>query len=137
MVETGTLGGQPWQMVVRGNMECLEYLYTSGEYSDLDIIFLEGVCIKAHRMILSMKSPVFGAMLMGPMATTGKQLNLPEDPHEVFRKLLEHTYLDRMDLESVEEALEVYTLAHKYLMEPAGMGDPFALNILSDLPQII
>ncbi|XP_076050539.1 BTB/POZ domain-containing protein 6-B-like [Oratosquilla oratoria] len=119
MVEKGTLGGQPWQMVLRGNMECLEYLYTSGEYSDLDIIFPEGVCIKAHRLILSMKSPVFGAMLMGPMAATGKQLNLPEDPHEVFRKLLDHTYLDRMDLESVEEALEVYTLAHKYLMEPA------------------
>ncbi|XP_076050542.1 BTB/POZ domain-containing protein 6-like isoform X2 [Oratosquilla oratoria] len=119
MVEKGTLGGQPWQMVLRGNMECLEYLHTSGEYSDLDIIFPEGVCIKAHRLILSMKSPVFGAMLMGPMATTGKQLNLPEDPHEVFQKLLDHTYLDRMDLESVEEALEVYTLAHKYLMEPA------------------
>ncbi|XP_076049527.1 uncharacterized protein LOC143030253 [Oratosquilla oratoria] len=119
MVEPGTLGGQPWQMVLNGNMECLKYLYTSGEYSDLDIIFPEGVCIKAHRLILSMKSPVFGAMLMGPMATTGKQLNLPEDPHEVFRKLLEHTYLDRMDLESVEEALEVYALAHKYLMETA------------------
>ncbi|XP_076049800.1 BTB/POZ domain-containing protein 6-like [Oratosquilla oratoria] len=120
MVEKGTLGGQPWQMVLRGNMECLEYLHTSGEYSDLDIIFPGGVCIKAHRLILSMKSPVFGAMLMGPMATTGKQLNLPEDPHEAFQKLLDHTYLDRMDLESVEEALEVYTLAHKYLMEPAG-----------------
>ncbi|XP_076049918.1 BTB/POZ domain-containing protein 2-like isoform X2 [Oratosquilla oratoria] len=119
MVETGTLGGQPWQMVLNGNMECLKYLYTSGEYSDLDIIFPEGVCIKAHRLILSMKSPVFGDMLMGPMATTSKQLNLPEDPHEVFRKLLDHTYLDQLDLESVEEALEVHALAHKYLMETA------------------
>ncbi|XP_076052475.1 BTB/POZ domain-containing protein 6-like [Oratosquilla oratoria] len=118
MVEMGTLDEQAWQMTLWGNMECLEYLYASCEYSDLDIIFSEGVCIKAHRLILSMKSPVFSAMLMGPMAT-GKQLNLPEDPHEVFRKLLDYTYLDRMDLESVEEALEVYAMAHKYLMESA------------------
>ncbi|XP_076052472.1 BTB/POZ domain-containing protein 6-like [Oratosquilla oratoria] len=119
MVEMGTLDEQAWQMTLWGNMECLEYLYASCEYSDLDIIFSEGVCIKAHRLILSMKSPVFSAMLMGPMATTGKQLNLPEDSHEVFRKLLDYTYLDRMDLESVEEALEVYAMAHKYLMESA------------------
>ncbi|XP_076050543.1 BTB/POZ domain-containing protein 6-like [Oratosquilla oratoria] len=134
MVETGTLGGQPWQMVLNGNMECLKYLYTSGEYSDLDIVLPEGVCIKAHRLILSMKSPVFGAMLMGPMATTGKQLNLPEDPHEIFRKLLDHTYLDRMDLESVEEALEVYALAHKYLMESARK---FCLQMLSRDPDAV
>ncbi|XP_076052593.1 BTB/POZ domain-containing protein 6-like [Oratosquilla oratoria] len=119
MVEMGTLDEQAWQMTLWGNMECLEYLYASCEYSDLDIIFREGVCIKAHRLILSMKSPVFSAMLMGPMATTGKQLNLPEDSHEVFQKLLDYTYLDRMDLESVEEALEVYAMAHKYLMESA------------------
>ncbi|XP_076050678.1 BTB/POZ domain-containing protein 2-like [Oratosquilla oratoria] len=118
MAEKGTLDGQAWQMVLKNNMECLEYLYTSGEYSDLDIVFKGGVCIKTHRLILSMKSPVFGAMLMGPMAT-GKRLDLPKDPLEGFRKLLDHVYRDQMDLESVEEALEVYTLAHKYMMEPA------------------
>ncbi|XP_076050563.1 BTB/POZ domain-containing protein 6-like isoform X3 [Oratosquilla oratoria] len=119
MVEPGTLEGEPWQMALNGNVQCLRYLYNSGEYSNLDIVLPGGVCIKAHRLILSMKSPVFGAMLMGPMAATGKQLDLPEDPPEIFRKLLDDMYLDQMNLKSVEEALEVYVMARKYLMEPA------------------
>ncbi|XP_076050487.1 BTB/POZ domain-containing protein 6-B-like [Oratosquilla oratoria] len=120
MVKTGTLGDQAWQMVLNNNTECLEYLYTSAKHSDLDIIFPEdGVCIKAHRLILSMKSPVLDDMLMGPKAATGEPLTLPQDSHEVFRKLLDHTYLDRMDLGSVEEAVKVYALAHKYKMESA------------------
>ncbi|XP_076050791.1 BTB/POZ domain-containing protein 2-like isoform X2 [Oratosquilla oratoria] len=92
----------------------------TGKHSDLDIIFPEdGVCIKAHRLILSMKSPVLDDMLMGPKAATGEPLTLTQDSHEVFRKLLDHTYLDRMDLGSVEEAVKVYALAHKYKMESA------------------
>ncbi|XP_076050192.1 BTB/POZ domain-containing protein 6-like [Oratosquilla oratoria] len=65
-----------------------------------------------------MSSPVFLAMLNGPLATS-KELTLPEDPRQFFRKLLGHMYLNRIDLESVEEALEVYKLAHKYRMGSA------------------
>ncbi|XP_076052616.1 uncharacterized protein LOC143032031 [Oratosquilla oratoria] len=109
--------GQAWQLGMESIKERLRYLYTTGEYSDLDIVFPEyETTFKVHRTILSMTSPVFGTMLTGPLAP-GKELPLPEDPPQVFRKLLDHMYMDRMDLESVEEALEVYALAHRYQMK--------------------
>ncbi|XP_076051003.1 uncharacterized protein LOC143031267 isoform X1 [Oratosquilla oratoria] len=112
MVETGALGGQAWESMADSN-ERLQYLYTSSELSDLDIFFPgDEDPIKAHRLVLSMSSPVFLAELKGPQAA-GK-LTLSEDPRQSFRKLLGHMYQNRMELESVEEALEVYKLAHKY-----------------------
>ncbi|XP_076050498.1 uncharacterized protein LOC143031027 [Oratosquilla oratoria] len=112
MVETGALGDQAWESMADSN-ERLQYLYTSSELSDLDIFFPgDEDPIKAHRLVLSMSSPVFLANLKGPQAA-GK-LTLSEDPRQSFRKLLGHMYQNRMDLESVEEALEVYKLAHKY-----------------------
>ncbi|XP_076049548.1 uncharacterized protein LOC143030279 [Oratosquilla oratoria] len=82
--------------------------------SDLDIFFPEDEDpIKAHRLVLSMSSPVLLDKLKGPLAAD-KELTLPEDLRKSFRKLLDHMYLNRMDMESVEEALEVYALAHKY-----------------------
>ncbi|XP_076050411.1 uncharacterized protein LOC143030986 [Oratosquilla oratoria] len=113
MVETETLVSQAWESMADSN-ERLQYLYTSSELSDLDIFFPGNEDpIKVHRLVLSMSSPVFLGMLKGPLVT-GKELTLPEDPRQFFRKLLGHMYLNRMDLESVEEALEVYKLAHKY-----------------------
>ncbi|XP_076050430.1 BTB/POZ domain-containing protein 6-B-like isoform X2 [Oratosquilla oratoria] len=109
--------GQAWQLGMESIKERLRYLYTTGEYSDLDIVFPEHeTTFKVHRTILSMTSPVFGTMMTGPLAP-GKELPLPEDSPEVFRKLLDHMYMDRMDLKSVEEALEVYAVAHRYQME--------------------
>ncbi|XP_076050642.1 BTB/POZ domain-containing protein 6-A-like [Oratosquilla oratoria] len=118
MIKSGSMG-EEWHMAKKSSKERLQYLHTSDEYSDLDIIFPEHeTTIKAHRLILSMSSPVFGAMLMGPMAVA-KELPLPEDSPQTFKKLLEHIYLDEMNLESVEEALEVYALAKKYMVESA------------------
>ncbi|XP_076050425.1 BTB/POZ domain-containing protein 6-B-like isoform X2 [Oratosquilla oratoria] len=109
--------GQGWQLETENSQERLQHLYTTGEYSDLDIVFPEHeTTFKVHRTILSMASPVFGTMLMGPLAP-GRELPLPEDSPQIFRKLLDHMYMDRMDLKSVEEALEVYAVAHRYQME--------------------
>ncbi|XP_076052330.1 BTB/POZ domain-containing protein 3-like [Oratosquilla oratoria] len=110
--------GKDWQFLMKNIKERLQYVYTSEEEnSDLDIVFPEyELTFKAHRMILSISSSVFGAMLMGPLAT-GKELILPMDSPHTFQKLLDHIYLDQMDLESVKQALEVYALAHKYQME--------------------
>ncbi|XP_076050558.1 BTB/POZ domain-containing protein 6-B-like isoform X2 [Oratosquilla oratoria] len=119
MVEAGILGGKAWQGLLENNNDRLQYLYTSGQYSDLKIVFpKEKISIKAHRLILSINSPVLGAMLTGPLAAS-KELTIPEDSLERFRKLLDHMYLGRMGLESVQEALEVYVLTHKYRMDSA------------------
>ncbi|XP_076050801.1 BTB/POZ domain-containing protein 6-like isoform X2 [Oratosquilla oratoria] len=117
MVEPESLGNQAWQSMPMNNKERLQHLYTSSELCDLDILFPEvEEPIKAHRLVLSMNSPVFLAMLKGPAAD---KLDLSEDPRQSFQKLLDHMYLERMDLESVEEALGMYALAYKYKMVSA------------------
>ncbi|XP_076052424.1 BTB/POZ domain-containing protein 6-B-like isoform X1 [Oratosquilla oratoria] len=109
MADSGT--GKEWQFLMKNIKERLQYMYTSEEYSDLDIVFPKyELTFKAHRVILSMSSSVFGTMLMGPLAT-GKELILPKDSPHAFQKLLDHIYVDQMDLESVKQALEVYALA--------------------------
>ncbi|XP_076050339.1 BTB/POZ domain-containing protein 2-like isoform X8 [Oratosquilla oratoria] len=116
MVETGTLRFKKWQSMLKNGEERMRYLYTSSKLSDLDIFFPgDEEPLKVHSLILSTNSPVFFTMLNGPMAPD--KLTLPEDPRHSFQKLLDHMYLDRMDLKSVEEALEVYKLAHKYEIE--------------------
>ncbi|XP_076056202.1 BTB/POZ domain-containing protein 6-B-like [Oratosquilla oratoria] len=101
---------------MKNSKERLQYMYTPDENSDLDIVFPEyELTFKAHRVILSMSSSVFGTMLMGPLATE-KELILPKDSPHAFQKLLDHIYVDQMDLESVKQALEVYAIAHKYRM---------------------
>ncbi|XP_076037553.1 uncharacterized protein LOC143023000 isoform X2 [Oratosquilla oratoria] len=113
MVETG----KKWQSMLKNGKERMQYLYTSSELSDVNIFFREDEePLKVHSLVLSTNSSVFFAMLNGPLAA-GKDLTLPKDPRHSFQKLLDHMYLDRMDLESVEEALGVYALAHKYEME--------------------
>ncbi|XP_076050500.1 BTB/POZ domain-containing protein 6-like [Oratosquilla oratoria] len=119
MVETGTLCGKKWQSMLKNGKERMQYLYTSSTLSDVDIFFPEDEePVKVHSLVLSTNSPVFFALLNGPLAT-GEELTLPEDPRQYFQKLLDHMYLDRMDLESVEEALKVYALTRKYEMESA------------------
>ncbi|XP_076050428.1 uncharacterized protein LOC143030993 isoform X2 [Oratosquilla oratoria] len=110
--------GQAWPLGTKSSKEHLQYPYTTGECSNLDIVFpAYETTFKVHRVILSMASPVFGTMKTELLAPGKELLLLPEDSPQVFRKLLDHIYMDRMELESVEEALEVYKAAYKYQME--------------------
>ncbi|XP_076035532.1 BTB/POZ domain-containing protein 6-A-like isoform X2 [Oratosquilla oratoria] len=108
-----------WQLAMPTTKERLRYLYTTNQYSDLDIVLSdEGDIFQAHKLVLAMSSPVFGAMLMGPMAE-GNQITLHGDSPLAFRKLLDFMYLDNMELDSIDMALEVYEAAHKYQLEAA------------------
>ncbi|XP_042867792.1 uncharacterized protein LOC122250449 [Penaeus japonicus] len=63
-----------------------------------------------------MSSPVFEAMLCGPLAE-GDVLTLPEDPPEAFEWLLDHLYKNKTKLPDVELAMQVYQLANKYQLD--------------------
>ncbi|XP_076045425.1 uncharacterized protein LOC143027776 [Oratosquilla oratoria] len=55
-----------WQSNLTTVHERLQYLYKSGQYSDLSISFpdyQENVTV--HKLVLAMSSPVFGSMFMG------------------------------------------------------------------------
>ncbi|XP_076059308.1 BTB/POZ domain-containing protein 6-A-like [Oratosquilla oratoria] len=107
-----------WQASVKSPVERLRYIYHTGVYSDVQIM-LPGcsVPVEAHRLVLAVSSPVFASMLLGPLAEKRETLDLPEDDADAFRKLLCHAYTGAVDLVSVDSALCVYTLAHKYDMD--------------------
>ncbi|XP_076037539.1 BTB/POZ domain-containing protein 6-A-like [Oratosquilla oratoria] len=107
-----------WQSNLTSVHERLQYLYKLGQYSDLSITFpdyQENVTV--HKLVLAMSSPVFGSMFMGASGV-GSELFLHDSPKK-FYKLLDYMYQDRMDLHSVDEALEVYAIAIKYKVEGA------------------
>ncbi|KAK8719072.1 hypothetical protein OTU49_014261 [Cherax quadricarinatus] len=110
--------GSQWQCHLATPGERLAYLRHSGHLSDLTITFPgHHDIIQVHRWVLAISSPVFEAMLYGPLAE-GDLLHLPEDPPEAFNWLLDHIYLNHSQLPGVQLALQVYQLAAKYQMDP-------------------
>lgn len=63
-----------------------------------------------------MSSPVFEAMLYGPLAE-GLDLQIHDDPPEAFEWLLEYMYRGQTHLPAVPLTVQVYQLASKYQME--------------------
>ncbi|XP_042231427.1 uncharacterized protein LOC121872611 [Homarus americanus] len=111
-------GGRQWQCFLATPGERLAYLRHSGHLSDITLTFPgHHTIIQAHRWVLAMSSPVFEAMLYGPLAE-GDVLALPEDPPDAFEWLLDHLYLNHTQLPGVQLALQVYHLAAKYQMDP-------------------
>ncbi|XP_069959635.1 BTB/POZ domain-containing protein 3-like [Cherax quadricarinatus] len=106
-----------WQHKYSSPGERLASLLHSPHLADLTITF-PGYhkTIKAHRLVLAMTSPVFEAMMYGPLAE-GAELRVPEDPPEAFEWLLEYMYLGHAQLPGVALTVQVYQLASKYQIE--------------------
>ncbi|KAG7164795.1 BTB/POZ domain-containing protein 6-like 5 [Homarus americanus] len=65
---------------------------------------------------MAMNSPVFEAMLYGPMAEKDT-LSLDDDQPEAFKCLLDFIYTDNINFTEVKLTLQVYRLAHKYQLD--------------------
>nr|XP_053647314.1 kelch-like protein 40 isoform X3 [Cherax quadricarinatus] len=63
--------------------------------------------------MLAASSPVFDAMLYGPLAEEGN-LTLVDDLPEAFDFLLDYIYCDKVSLSDVEMTTQIYSLANKY-----------------------
>ncbi|CAM0876982.1 unnamed protein product [Alopecurus aequalis] len=63
-----------------------------------------GETVKAHRLILAMRSPVFKAELYGPMmeARTGQSITIKDMQPDVFRALLHYIYTDSLPRQHLE-----------------------------------
>ncbi|XP_068242607.1 BTB/POZ domain-containing protein 6-B-like [Palaemon carinicauda] len=111
--------GLAWQNVLANPSQRLAALHKNSRLADLTICFPghELASIKAHRLVLAMSSPVFEAMLFGPLAE-GPELYLHEDPPEAFEWLLDYVYKGQTQLPTVRQAVQIYQLASKYQMEP-------------------
>nr|CAD7461444.1 unnamed protein product [Timema tahoe] len=96
----------------------LKSLLESGEKSD--VTFLVGKKEKkqchAHKLVLSLRSPVFDAMCFGPMAENN-EIIVPDIEPETFHKLLCYIYTNSVSLTDVESSCELLYAAKKYMCD--------------------
>ncbi|XP_069169169.1 uncharacterized protein [Procambarus clarkii] len=112
-----TSKSKQWQCRLTNTRDRIAFLKDKAFLSDLTITFPgHKRVIQAHRFLLAAHSPVFEAMLCGPMAEEGI-LTLVDDQPEAFDFLLDFIYLEKVNLPDVEMAIQVYTIAHKYQID--------------------
>ena len=71
--------------------------------------------IPAHKFVLSIGSPVFGAMFYGELAETSDSLELPDCEYETLLELFRYVYSDEVNL-SGSNVMGVLYLAKKYMV---------------------
>lgn len=80
---------------------------------------IEHTVVHSHRIILAIASPVFEAMLYGPLAETGP-IRIADVGAAAFQLMLEYIYTDQLDaadaIEAIDEHVELYYCADKYLL---------------------
>lgn len=72
--------------------------------------------LEAHRLVLAMASPVFGAMFFGNMAETSESITVKDVQPDAFEKMLEYVYTDQINLTSFDLACEICYCAKKYIL---------------------
>ncbi|XP_036333761.1 BTB/POZ domain-containing protein 1 [Rhagoletis pomonella] len=93
-----------------------EQLLRSEKYYDC-VFHIGGAQLKCHKLILSTASPVFEAMFYGPIREQQKEIDILDIGAETFQMLLNFIYAGVMPVSlSLEEAIELYYCAEKYLI---------------------
>ncbi|XP_028162760.1 BTB/POZ domain-containing protein 1-like [Ostrinia furnacalis] len=90
-------------------------LLVSYEWSDC-CFAVSGKKIKAHKLILCISSPVFEAMFYGPLSSD-KEVVITDIEPEIFQQLLNYIYTDKVEISSIEEALELLYASRKYILD--------------------
>ncbi|XP_057317942.1 speckle-type POZ protein B-like [Microplitis mediator] len=122
----------------------LKELYGSKMNSDV-ILVVGDTKFKAHKIILSARSPVFLAMFTHEMKEKKENtVTIPDIDPEIFEKILEFIYTDNIDdldanaeclLESANkyQLLKLKSLCEKSLSKSASIDNAIQLMILADL----
>lgn len=76
--------------------ESLSVMFNNNELSDVCFKFpnetVEEKCVlKAHKLILAIRSPVFKAMFYGTLQETGQDVNIEDISYEIFQSLLRYS----------------------------------------------
>jgi len=95
--------------------EDFENLFISQSGSDICFI-IDGQEIKAHKTVLSARSPVFAAMFRSNMKEKGmSRIDIPDVTQDIFNALLHFMYTDRVQLTEASAEL-LLAAADKYLL---------------------
>nr|XP_027233412.1 protein maternal effect lethal 26-like [Penaeus vannamei] len=121
MNRSGETGGAtkqlPWDENLPKVSERLRVLLSTGWRSDVTV-HVQGVQMKAHRLILAMNSAVLREQLFDQNETaSNSELILADESPEAFYAVLEYMYGGFPSLDSVPFALKVSDLAVKFQLE--------------------
>lgn len=72
--------------------------------------------IRAHKLVLVVSSPVFEALLYGPIADTSGTIRVPDVEPHIFTLLLDYIYTDSVELHNIRDAGELLYAAKKYIL---------------------
>lgn len=93
----------------------VEKLLVSLEWSDCSFHVSDRI-FKAHRLILGISSPVFEAMLYGPLSSN-KDIDITDILPDTFQLVLNYIYTDKVEITCIEQAFELLYSARKYMLE--------------------
>ncbi|XP_055353006.1 BTB/POZ domain-containing protein 6-like [Paramacrobiotus metropolitanus] len=97
----------------------LKHSLFSGELSDVQFMvgrqFGEAKPFSAHKYVLSLRSPVFRAMLYGTLAESAeKTIDIPDDVPDAFSSMLNYLYTDSIEDLTVDNVCATWMCADKY-----------------------
>ena len=96
----------------------LTVLFTTMQHSDVSFTVDEKE-FRAHKAILSARSPVFAAMFEHPEMKENQlnRVDIEDIKPEVFQILLRFIYTDQVDLKNEETAEELLVVADRYMLK--------------------
>ena len=111
-----------WQTKKPTIRERTTFMFNNGLFSDVKFVVGKGddeseskQAIPAHKLMLSIGSPVFEAMFYGDLAETSDSIELPDCEYESLLELFRYLYSDEVNL-SGSNVLGVLYLAKKYVV---------------------
>lgn len=108
-----------WQTSCHELKDRGEHLLKSGKWADCH--FLVGaepnqIMLPAHKLIMSMASPVFDAMFNGGLPEKNDPIEILDVQPEAFKALMEYIYTDKISINSVDKAFDLCYVAKKYMI---------------------
>lgn len=90
-------------------------LLVSFEWSDCSFS-VSGKNFKAHKLILGISSPVFEAMLYGPLSTND-DIAITDIQPDIFQLILNYIYTDTVEITTIDQAFELLYASRKYILD--------------------
>ncbi|XP_062608128.1 BTB/POZ domain-containing protein 6-B-like [Saccostrea cucullata] len=108
-----SVGGEPGTV-----NESLRAMFNNAEMSDISFKFPneseeEKSVLRAHKLILAIRSPVFKAMFYGTLQEVGQDVNIEDISYDIFKTLLRFIYTDKIKLEG-DTVIPTLHAAQKY-----------------------
>ncbi|KAL4226575.1 BTB (POZ) domain containing 6 [Mactra antiquata] len=99
-----------------GVAESVEHLYNEKVMSDITFIFTDKEPLKAHKVILGMRSAVFEAMFYGAMSEKNNEVHITDINRDIFDMMLKYIYTNSIEVNG-ESVLKCLNAGKKYCID--------------------